>query len=180
MEVQIGIITRWDNVPTEDFPHEYSSWVDGGAVNFYRGATDLTRQKYEGIEQTRTVTTEGLHGPVAGLLTVAPPKYPPVRVGQYNCDSAAITLVQGNAQYMVLSVDDIGNGVPPAAENRSMNDPLPDTDFNDMAAKIEALTRNEIGDDEADLVASALTYWRTAYPQGTPYEFYLALRRFTS
>ena len=122
MELQVGIITRFDNDPQADFPHEYSAWQTVIPSPLTRQSADLSRQKYDGVEQTCTVTTEGLHSPVRGLLTVNPPKYPPVRIAAYSCDSSLLAAIQGNAQYMILSADDIGNGVPAVAEDRGMHD----------------------------------------------------------
>ena len=50
----------------------------------------------------------------------------------------------------------------------------------DLSTKIVILTRNVIGNDEADQVDVALANWRDANPQGTPEQFYLAVKRFTS
>lgn len=180
MEVKVTLLCKHDIIPGVEFPHEFSDWADDAPVTFVKGSTDLTRQVFTGMGQVRTVTTEGLRGPVHGALLVAPPKYPPLRGEINQADSDVVLSINSDARFMVLAVDDIGNGVPAWGEDKGLDDPIGQTLWDEMATKIEAVTRSEIGDPEADQVATALANWRSDNPEGTAREFMLALRRFTS
>ncbi len=54
MLTSIFVFATHDLDINAEFPHEFSDWVDGGPVSRHVGGSGLTRQKFDGIEQTRT------------------------------------------------------------------------------------------------------------------------------
>ena len=158
MLCEVAIFCKSDEDPAEFFPHELSAWADGGPVDYYRNVDSLTQQKYTGVEQTRTVTTEGLQPPVHGFLNVQPPKYPPAKLTGYRCDHSIIADVDAEAKLLVYAIDTV----------------LMDS-FGGEAGLI-AITPAE----NQDQVTAALANWRAANPLGTAREFAIVLRTFTS
>jgi len=179
MKVQVTLLCKYDILPGEEFPHVYGDWADAGQATIVRKSGDLSRDLFTGVRQARTVTTEGLQGPVDGDLLVAPPKYPPLRGETNHCDSTVVLDINSDARFMVLAVDDDGEGIPAWAEGRGIKDPISEDLWAELSTKIEAVTRSEVGDDQADQVATLMTNWRTQNPEGTPEQWLLALKRFT-
>ena len=57
MLCEIAIFATHDLEPMTEFPHEHSDWVDGAVIQNYSKVSDLSRHRFPGVEQTRTVTT---------------------------------------------------------------------------------------------------------------------------
>jgi len=185
MLCNVSIFCESDMDPMDDFPHVFSSWSDGGAVYYYRGSGDLARQQYEGIEQTRTVTTEGLQSPVHGYLNVQPPKYPPARLTGYNCDDSIIATINGTGGYLVYTIDTVDpddyDSLLAVMQGMKPNDPIKDdTSPGDIWTKLRAGLITITPAENQDQMTTVLDNWRTANPLGTATEFAVALRNFTS
>ena len=181
MLTQIFVFATYDLDVMAEFPHEMSAWADGGPVDYFRGGSDLTRQKFVGVEQTRTVTTEGLQSPVHGFLRVAPPKYPPHQLTGYNCDHSIIAAVEAHADIIVYAINTIDpddyDSLPAAMKDMRPDDPIKEEVWTPLEAGLIAVT--PVG-EQRDQVTAALGNWRTTNPLGTAREFAIALRNFTS
>ncbi len=174
MLVKIALLTKHDNTPGEDFPHE-TSWVSPTAGTLRQVRGDKLYE-YGRTESDLQIDIEGLRSPAHGGLLVAPPKYPPLRAERRPCDSSVLAKIQAKPGYMILAVDDIGNGVPPAAEDMGWDEAIAGDKWVELRAGILAVTPAE----HDVQVGNALDQWRSGKPDGTPAEFVLALRRFTS
>ena len=181
MLTQIFVFATHDLDVMSEFQHEMSAWADGGPVDYFRGGADLTRQKFVGVAQTRTVTTEGLQSPVHGFLRVAPPKYPPHQLTGYNCDHSIISDVEDHAQIVVYSVAPIDpddyDSLPVAMQDMRPDDPIKEEVWTPLYDGLIAVT--PVG-DQRDQVTAALDNWRSNNPLGTAREFAIVLRNFTS
>lgn len=182
MDVRIVLFTRHDIDPLAEFPHEYSDWVSGTPVLQPIGGTDLSRRVVEAIPQTRTVTTQGLHGASAQSIgPIAPPRYPPIYVCAYDVDTSVVPAIAGDARFYILALDAIGDGdLPPAMQGRGWTQPIPADVWDEFIGKLVAVTRNLVGDEQADHVDALAGQWRTANPNGTPEQFINRLRMFMS
>ena len=180
MLCEIAIFATHDLDPMAEFPHEHSAWADGGPVSTYRNAGDLSRQKYDGIEQTRTVTTEGLQSPVHGYSRAAPPKYPPHQLTGYRCDHTIIADVEAHPQIVVYVIDTVDpddyDSLPEIMKGMKADDPIKE----EVWDKVETGLINVTPAEHQDQVTTALDNWRTENPLGTAREFAIALRTFTS
>ena len=180
MLCEVAIFCKSDEDPAEFFPHELSAWADGGPVDYYRNVDSLTQQKYTGVEQTRTVTTEGLQPPVHGFLNVQPPKYPPAKLTGYRCDHSIIADVDAEAKLLVYAIDTVDpddyDSLPAAMQDMKPDDPIKQEVWDPLEAGLIAITPAE----NQDQVTAALANWRAANPLGTAREFAIVLRTFTS
>ena len=180
MLTEIYVFAKHDTDIDAEFPHEYSAWADGGPVSKYIGG-DLSRQKYDGIEQTRTVTTEGLQGPAQGVSHVAPPRYPPHRLEGRRCDHSIIGAVENHAEIIVYAIDTVDpddyDSLPAAMQDMRPDDPIGETLWGKLLTGLVAVTTDP---DNKAHVETAMTNWRTANPEGSAREFALVLKRFTS
>jgi len=180
MLCEIAIFATYDLEPMDEFPHEYSAWADGDPVDFYRRGNDLQRQKFTGVEQTRTVTTEGLQPPVHGYSRAVPPKYPPHQLTGYNCDHTIIADVEAHPQIVVYAINTIDpddyDSLPAAMKDMRPDDPIKEEVWDKVRDGLIAVTPAE----HQDQVTAALDNWRTANPEGTAREFAVALRNFVS
>ena len=180
MLCEIFVFATHDLNIDEEFPHEFSAWADGGPVSKYVGGSGLSRQKYDGIEQTRTVTTEGLQGPPHSVSRAVPPKYPPHRLEGRRCDHTIIAAVDAHAQIIVYSIDTVDpddyDSLPVVMKDMRPDDPIVDTLWYTLLVGLVNVTPEE---NKAQ-VETAMTDWRTANPEGTAREFALVLKRFTS
>lgn len=181
MFCEIAIFAAWDLEPMVEFPHEYSAWADGGPVSIYRNEGDLARQKFDGIEQTRTVTTEGLQAPVHGYSLAAPPKYPPHQLIGYRCDHSIIAAVEAHPQIVVYAINTVDpddyDSLPAAMQDMRPDDPIKTEVWDPLSAKLIADTP---AGEQRDQVTNALTNWRADNPLGTAREITIAVRNFTS
>ena len=183
MELRATLFTRYDINPLEEYPHEYSDWADGPVVQRKVYGSDLERGVVDVQTQTRTIVTEGLHGVSRQKIgPIVPPRYPPLYVCQYDVDSSVLAAIAGDARFFILAVDDIGNGLPPSAEGRGFLEPIPQDVWDEFAPTVVAVTRNRVGDDQADQVDALQAQWwsRTPEAERTPEEYCLRLQRFTS
>ena len=173
MLVQVTILTKYDKIPSEDFEH-VTSWVNPtpGVRSEVRGDK---KYEYDRTEYDLQVDTEGLRSPVQGELLVTPPKYPPLRAEIRPCDHTVVVDINSSAAYMVLAVDDIGNGLPPAMEGFGLDEPIPAAKWTELRTGILAVTPAE----NEEQVGNLMDNWKTANPDGTPKQFLLALRNFT-
>ncbi|MHC4302730.1 MAG: hypothetical protein ACYS7Y_36185 [Planctomycetota bacterium] len=180
MLCEIAIFATHDLDPMTEFPHEYSAWVDGGAVSRYFNSGDLSRQKYDGIEQTRSVTTEGLQSPAHGYNRAAPPKYPPHQLTGYRCDHTIIADIEAHADIVVLSIDTVDpadyDSLPVAMQDTRPDDPIKESVWTANRAWLIAVTPAE----NQDQVTAALDNWRADNPLGTARQFGIVVRNFTS
>jgi len=180
MLCEIVIFATYDLEPMAEFPHEHSDWVDGVVVNQYKNVSDLNRQRFPGVEQTRTVTTEGLQSPVHGYSRAAPPKYPPHQLTGYRCDHSIIVDVEDHAQIVVYVIDTVDpddyDSLPAAMKGMKADDPIKEEVWTKVRDGLIAVTPSE----QQDQVTVALDNWRTENPLGTGREFAIALRTFTS
>jgi hypothetical protein len=179
MLTEIFVFAKHDTLIDEEFPHEFSDWEDGDPCFKHYGNSGLTRQRYEGISQTRTVTTEGLQGPPHGFL-IQPPKYPPCRLEGRRCDHSIIGDVEGHADILVYVIDTVDpedyDSLPGAMKGMKAKDPIGETLWDKLLTALVAVTPEE---NKAH-VETAMTSWRTDNPEGTAEEFALRLKRFTS
>ena len=173
MLVDVTFLCKYDKIPSEDFPH-VTSWVNPtpGTRSEVKGDKKYT---YDRVEEDLQVDTEGLRSPVHGELLVMPPRWPALRAERRPCDSSVLLDVENHAAYMVLAVDDIGEGVPAMAEDLGSNDPIPAARWNMLKTGIVAVTP----EDNKEQVGNLMDNWKTANPDGTPRQFLLALRNFT-
>jgi len=174
MLVQITLLCKYDKIPSEDFPHE-TSWVNPHATVRSEVKGDK-KHEYDRTTSDLQIDTEGLRSPVRGELLVTPPKYPPLRAERRPCDSSVLTDVEAHAAYLVLAVDDIGEGVPAMADGLGSDDPIPEARWSMLRTGIVAVTP----EDNKEQVGNLMDNWKTAHPEGTPRQFLLALRNFTS
>lgn len=183
MEVRIAVFTRHDINPLDEFPHEYSAWANGDVVQRQVVGGDLFRGVVDVQMQSRTVTTEGLHGASRQAIgPIVPPRYPPIYVCRYDADHSIVSTIHGDARFYVLSVDLIEDGeeLPVAMQDRGWEQPIPEDVFTEFAGKIETTTRNLVGEDEGDLVVAKMAQWRSNNPEGSPEEFCTAFRKYVS
>lgn len=184
MDVTIALFTRHDIDPLAEYPHEFSEWVSGDPVLRPIGGGDLSRQVVEAIPQTRTIITSGLHGASRQAIgPIVPPRYPPIYVCRYDVDIDLVPTIAGDARFYVLALDAIGDGdLPVWAEGRGWLEPIPQTIWTEFLGKLVAVTRNLVGDDQADQVQALSDVWwaNTVEPKRTPAEFCLRLNRFVS
>jgi hypothetical protein len=166
--------------PQEDFPHEYSAYVPGGPATYYRKVDDLKREKYTGVEENRTVTTEGLQAPVHAYLNVQPPKYPPAKLTGYDADHSIIAAIDGTIGLLVYSIDTVDpddyDSLPAAMQGMRPDDPIKEGVWTPLRNGLITITPTE----NQDQVTTALDNWREQNPLGTATEFAIALRIFTS
>lgn len=185
MLCEVSIFCESTDDPMTEFQHELSAWVPGGVANTYRGKGDLLREKYTGVEETRTVTTEGLQSPVHGYLNVQPPKYPPARLTGYRCDDSIIATINGTNGYLVYTIDTVDpadydsllavmKGMKP--DDPIKDDTAPGNIWTKLSTGLVTITPAE---NQAQMT-TVLNNWRTANPLGTAREFAVALRNFTS
>jgi hypothetical protein len=183
MLVRIAVFTRHDINPLEEFPHEYSAWVDGDVVQRKITGGDLERGVVDVQMQTRTIATEGLHGASRQAIgPIVPPRYPPIYVCRYDCDHSIVGDVHDDSRFYVLSVDLIEEGeeLPDPMQERGWAQPIPEDVFTEFSGRVEAVTRNLVGDEAGRLIAAKMAQWRSANPAGTPDEFCAALRKYVS
>jgi len=164
-----------------EFPHEYSAWADGDPCYRHFAAGPLSRQVFEGITQTRTVTTEGLQGPSHNFLNVPPPKFPPCQLVGRRCDHSIIAAVEAHAQIIVYAIDTLNpddyDSLPAAMQGMRLNaDPIKETVWDKLLTGLVNVTPPE----SKDQLETAMSNWRTGQPDGTAEAFGLALRRYTS
>lgn len=180
MLCEIAIFCKSDENPAELFPHEYSAWTDGGPVDYYPKSGELTRQKFTGIEQTRTVTTEGLQGPVHGYLNIQPPKYPPAKLTGYTCDHSIIAAVNGHAKLLVYAIDTVDpadyDSLPAAMQDMRRYDPIKEAVWDELSSGLVTITPAE----NQEQVTNMLNVWRTRFPSGSAEKFVLDLRKWGS
>lgn len=180
MLTEIFMFANHDTDVDAEFPHEYSAWLPGGPVDYYRGGGDLLRQKFSGVEETRSVTTEGLQGPPRQPSFAAPPKYPPHRLEGRRCDHTIIADIEAHADIVVLSIDTVDPddyaSLPVVMQDMRPDDPIKETVWTANRAWLVAVTPAE----NQDQVTAALDNWRAANPLGTAREFGIAVRNFTS
>ena len=177
MLCEIYIFATHDLIPQEEFPHEHSAWADGDPVSTYRKGGDLSRQKYDGIEQVRTVTSEGLQSPVHGFLRVNPPKYPPHQLTGYDCDSSIIGPVENHAQIIVYAIDcEDYDSLPEAMQGMRPDDPIKE----EVWERVRDGLINVSPAENQEQVASWLNGWRRSNPLGTARDFAIEDRKFTS
>jgi hypothetical protein len=163
-----------------EFPHEFSDWVDGDPCYRHIGS-GLSRQRYTGVTQTRTVTQEGLQGPQDNILTIFEPKYPPCALRGRRCDHTIIAAVENHPQIVVYSIDTVDpddyDSLPAAMKDMRPDDPIGEELWDKLLTGLVNVTP---GQDNKDHVETAMTNWRSDNPEGTARELYLALKRFTS
>jgi hypothetical protein len=180
MLTEIYVFAKHDTLIDAEFPHEFSDWEDGDPCFKHYGNSGLSRQRYEGIAQTRTVTTEGLQGPPHGFLTVTPPKYPPCRLEGRRCDHTIIGDVENHPDIIVYVVDTVDpedyDSLPAPMKGMRATDPIGETVWGKLLTGLVAVTPAE----NKEHVETAMTNWRDANPGGTAEDFALALKRFTS
>lgn len=181
MLCQIFLFAVHDLDVMAEFQHEFSAWVDGGPVSRHVGGSGLTRQKFDGIEQTRTVTTEGLQSPVHGFSRAAPPKYPPHQLTGYRCDHSIIAAVDNHAQIVVYSIDTVDpddyGSLPAAMKDMRPGDTIKDEVWTKVRNGLVAVT--PVG-ELRDQVATWLDSLREDYPLGTAAQLAVAVRTWVS
>jgi hypothetical protein len=181
MLCEIFVFATHDLNIDAEFPHEFSAYADGGPATYIKGKGDLSRDVFTGVNQTRTVTTEGLQGPAHGVLDVQPPKYPPCRLEGRRCDHTIIGPVENHAEIIVYVIDTIDpddyDSLPAAMKGMKRNDPIGDDLWLELLTGMVSVTT---GDDNKFHVDAAMSAWRRDNPEGTAEGFVLALRRFTS
>ena len=185
MLCEIYVFATHDLNPMEEFPQEYSAWADGGPVSTYLKSGELSRQKFTGIEQTRTVTTEGSQSPVHAFLNVQPPKYPPHQLTGYRCDNSIIGDIEAHAEIVVYAVDTVDpadyDSLPAALKGMRPDDPIKDEAApENIWTKVRNGLINVTPAEHQEQVTTALDQWREQNPEGTAREFGIALRTFTS
>jgi len=173
MLVDVSFLCKHDKIPSEDFEH-VTSWVNPtpGTRSEVRGDK---KYAYDRIEEDLQVDTEGLRSPVRGELLVTPPAYPPLRAERRPCDSSVLLDVENHAAYLVLAVDDIGEGVPAMADGLGSDDPIPEARWSMLKTGIVAVTP----EDNKEQVGNLMDNWRENNPNGTPAQWLLKLRNFT-
>jgi len=180
MLCEIFVFATHDLDIDAEFPHEFSDWVDGGPVYHQRSGGGLSRQLYEGIEQTRTVTTEGLQGPPHDFSTAHPPKYPPHQLIGRRCDHTIIAAVEAHAQIVVYVIDTVDpddyDSLPIAMQYMRPDDPVLD----DVWTKIRNGLVNVTPVEHEDQVAAWLDNLRADHPLATARQLAIAVRNFTS
>jgi len=181
MLCEIYVFAKHDTDIDAEFPHEFSDYVDGDPATYNRSRGDLSRDVFTGINQTRTVTTEGLQGPPHGVLTVVPPKYPPCRLEGRRCDHSIISDVENHADILVYVIDTVDpddyDSLPAAMKGMKAIDPIGETLWDKLLAALIAVTT---GAENKAHVETAMTNWREDNPEGTAEDFALTLKRFTS
>jgi hypothetical protein len=166
--------------PDAAFPVEYSAWVDGD-VTYQDFGNDVSRRRFTGVKQSRTITQEGLMGPPDEFLKVEPPKYPPCQLLGRRCDHTIIAAVEAHEQIVVYSIDTVDpddyDSLPAAMKDMRPDDPIGEELWDKLLTGLVNVTP---GQDNKDHIETAMTNWRSDNPEGTARELYLALKRFTS
>jgi hypothetical protein len=168
-----------------EFPHEHSAWVDGGPVTKTFGKGDLARDVFAGIEQTRTVTQEGLQAPPHAFSHAVPPKFPPHRLIGYRCDQSLIGPLNNHVEIVAVYVIETVNAddydsLPSVMQGMRRDDPIKDGDApENIWTQIRNGLINETQAAEKPLVTNLLDNWHAANPEGTAEEFGLVVRNYT-
>ena len=176
MKVRLGFLTKHDNEPDVDFPHEYSSYDAGVSNPLRKQKGPLTLDEYPRTTKSRTVTSEGLQGATRGKYLRTPPQYPPMRGELKDCEGEVVAEVDTDPQYVVLSVDDLGDGVPAGYEDMGWDEAMTTEKKSEIKTGIVAVTPGAV---KANVNAWA-NDWGAENPEGTPSEFIRDLRNFTS
>ncbi len=164
-----------------EFPHEHSAWADGDPAVKYLYQTELTRKRFDGVDEIRTVTTEGLQLPVHDFSRADPPKYPPHHLVGYRCDHSIIADVEAHPQIVVYSIDTVDpddyDSLPDAMKDMRPDDPIKDEVWDKVCDGLVAVT--PVG-ELRDQVATWLDSLRKDHPDGTATQFAIAARTWVS
>ena len=181
MLCQIFVFATHDLDVMAEFPHEYSAWADGGPVYKPLRDSGLRRELYQGVEQTRTVTVEGLQGPPHQFSHAKPPKYPPHQLVGRRCDHSIIADVEAHPQIIVYSIDTVDpedyDSLPAAMQDMRPGDPIKEEVWTPVRNGLVAVAPEG---DLRDQVATWLDSLREDYPEGTATQFAIAVRTWVS
>jgi hypothetical protein len=162
------------------FPLEYSSWIPGGAAEEHTAVTELTRKAFAGVDEARTITTEGLRSPVHGFSYAPPPKYPAHRLTGYRCDDSIIVSVDADSSIVVYSIDTVDpadyDSLITDMQDMRPGDPVKEAVWTKVYNGLIAETPSG---DQRDSVTAWLDDLRATYPLGTATQFAVEVRKFT-
>jgi len=163
----------WHSPVTDDFGIEYGPYElhDTLASHIpYRHPDGTAGYLKAPIEfWSKDVTTDGVYSS-SDLLAVGYPIVPPIAIAQVKCSQDVAVAIHGDPGYMVLAAEDWDTGEPLiyGGSNWGRNEPIPDGRWTPLRNKLVAL-----GVD-----ATTIDNWRTAHPEGTPTQFFVALKNY--
>ena len=177
-DVTVGVLTRWDKVLGETFPHE-TGWDTPYAGDHSRVLNDGRRFTVSGFYEDPTVITDGARSPFRNTWLAAPPKYPHGRHDSAEFTPSMVATVEAHGAYIVAVVEGDPADIPPGFENMTRNDPIePTTKWPELRAAYIAMCDEP---EQQDQVTALLDgWWSDTEELGTFKELDTLMRRFTT
>ena len=173
--LSIGIATKYDSSPGEDFPH-ITEWQNPVVEDYKKKIGGRLATFPDTTFEEEVITQEGIRVQ-HHKMTIPPPKYPAVRHDVVDGVEALLDLIAANPLYIVVSVE--GTDIPVAYEGYGINEPFSEERF--LALRTAYRAQCGTAENKAHW-AAASNSWYAEPPKGvaSPSEFHLFVKRFVS